>query len=147
MRIAVCEVRHLDELEDLENAWPDRRTLHLPYLQREREVVEHGHVRPDGVRLEHDAEVAPLGGDVDPPRRVVEEVAADGNSALLGCLKAGDRHQRRRLATPAWAEQCEELALANMERDIVERAVLRELLDEGLDMDLRHRHDLPSRGS
>src|SRR3982751_1656464 len=104
MRIAVCEVRHLDELEDLENAWPDRRTLHLPYLQREREVVEHGHVRPDGVRLEDDAEVSALRGNADAPCSVEEDFSADRDPTGLGRLETNDRHQRRRLAATARAE-------------------------------------------
>ena len=102
-------------------------------------------MRPDSIRLEHDAEITPLSGNVDALRRVVEDIASDGDPAGLGRLEAGDRHQRRRLAAATRPEQREELAFLDLEGDVVQCAVLGELFDERFDLNLRHR-DLPSRG-
>src|SRR6476660_5875341 len=121
MGIAVSEMRHLDELEHLEHTGPDRTAFHLADLQGECKVVEHRHVRPDGVRLEDDSEVPPLGCDIDARLRVVEDTAAHGYATSLRRLEPGDRHQRGRLAAAARSQQGEELALADVEGDIVER--------------------------
>ena len=143
MRVALLVRSHLDELQHLPHARPDRLPLQLPHLEREREVLEDRHVRPDGVGLEDDPEVALLGGDGNLARHVDESVVADGDPPGLGMLEAGDRHQRRRLAAAARPEQREELALLDREADVVERALVAELLDEVLHVDLRHRALLP----
>src|SRR6266545_4073371 len=57
MRITLLVVAHLDEVEHFEHTRADVAPLELPDLEREREVLEHGHVRPDRVGLEDDAEV------------------------------------------------------------------------------------------
>src|SRR5206468_1929320 len=99
---------------------------------------EDSHVRPDGVRLEDDPEVALLRGHAQAPRSVEERLVPDRDPALFRRLEAGDRHQRRRLPAAARAKEREQLSLADGEADIVERALVAELLDEVLDVDLRH---------
>jgi hypothetical protein len=101
VRIAPAVLAHLDELEDLSHARPDVALRQPPHLEREGKVLEHCHVRPDRVRLEHDSEVPPLGGDVDALPGVEERRAGDGDTSLVRTLESCDRQQRRRFAAAA----------------------------------------------
>jgi hypothetical protein len=65
---------------------------HLLQLEREGDVVAHGEVRVQGVRLEHHGDVAILGLEV------VHDLAADAQLARRDRLEPGDHPQRGRLA-------------------------------------------------
>src|SRR5581483_4635231 len=133
----------LDALAQLGAARPPPARQHL---ERERDVLEHVHVRPDRVRLEHHPEPALVRRHADPPLRGEEHAARDRDRPLVGRLEPRDRAQRRRLAAAGRAEQREELALVDLERDVVDgehAAVLllpraRERLDELADGEERH---------
>ena len=47
---------------------------------------------------------------------------AEANAAVVGPDKAGEHHQQRRLARAGRPEQCQELAAADVEVDVIERA-------------------------
>ena len=72
----------------------------------------------------------------------VEDVAvAEGDPALVGRLEPGEAAQRRRLAAAARAEQDEELALLDLEVEVVHRGRRRlagEPLGEPLDAQVGH---------
>ena len=83
--------------------------------QAERDVVGHGQVREQRVRLEHGVDVALV-------RRHADDVAAGQHDpARVGLLEAGDHAQRGRLAAPRRAEQREELAPPDLDRHVVDR--------------------------
>ena len=63
----------------------------------------------------------------------------------VGVLEAGDDAQDRALAAPGRAEQDEELAVGDLQRDVADGLDLAEALHQVLDQDLCHR--LPSRPS
>ena len=84
------------------------------HAQPERDVLEHVHVREERVGLEHHVDV-PLG------RRHVRDVAAaQQDAAAARLLEARDHAQRRRLAAARGAEHREELALVDLEGDVVD---------------------------
>ena len=85
---------------------------HALHLQPERDVVVDRHVREERVLLEDHVHRAPVGDDVG------HVLALQQDPTLVGHLEAGDHSQRRRLAAPARAEQREELAFADRERDV-----------------------------
>ncbi len=91
------------------------RSAALAHLQREGDVVEDRHVRPDGVGLEHHAEAALVGRDVDRADAVTLAENSGRSPTVMrpesGLLQAGDRAQRRGLAAAGRAEQGEHLAL------------------------------------
>jgi hypothetical protein len=84
--------------------------------QWEGDVLEHRHVRPDRVRLEHHAEVAPIRRNVDPVAAREHRSVIDGDFAGVGGFQAGDALQRRGLAAAAGAKQGEELTSRDDER-------------------------------
>src|SRR4051812_12309377 len=115
MRIARTCVTEADELEQLADASRALALVPAADLQPELDVLRGRHVREQRVRLEHHAHVALR-------RRDVRDVlAVDDDPAAVGSIEAGDEPQRRRLAAARRAEQREELALAELHLDPVER--------------------------
>ena len=107
-------------------------------LQREFEVLAHRVARVERILLQHQRHVA-LGsapvGDVD----AVDEDLAGGR-----LLQSGDQAQRRRLAGAGLAEQHEELAVGDVEVEVLQRGVAAEVLGDVLELDVGH--DLASLG-
>ena len=90
----------------------------LAHAQAEADVLGHVHVREQGVVLEHDPDVALLGrhaGHVLPRH--------EHPAAVLG-REAGDEAQDRRLARTRRSEERVELALRDLEADVVQHARL-----------------------
>ena len=82
-------------------------------LQAEGQVAAHRHLRIERVGLEHHADAAVLGllpGDV---------LAVDEDLAVGDVEQAGDAVEQRRLAAARRAEQHEELALVDVEVEVV----------------------------
>ena len=98
------------------------------------DVLQHCHMREEGVGLKHHADVAPA-------RRQLRHIAAaDQDAALGGALKPGDEAQRRRLATARGAEQRRQRAGFDGERDIVDRERRAVALADRLELDCGCRH-------
>jgi hypothetical protein len=76
-------------------------------------------VRPDGVRLEHHAEIALVGRDEDAFARRIDHAPGDLDLARGRPLQAGDRAQGRGLAAAGRSQQREQLALGHFERDVL----------------------------
>ena len=87
--------------------------------QREREVVEDGHVRVEGVVLEDHRHVALA--------RVerVDEPLADADLALADLLEAGGHPQRRRLAASGGPDDHHQLAVGDLEVELGRRRASR----------------------
>ena len=80
-------------------------------------VVEDRHVRPDGVALEHHAQVSLLGRQKDLVRHGGDVVALDLDVAAVGMLEAGDAPERRGFAASRRPQQGDELTLFDGEVD------------------------------
>ena len=90
----------------------------------EADVLLDGEVGEERVALED---------GVDGPlvrRRLGDVRVADDDAPRVGALEAGDHAQRRRLAAAGRAEQREELAAADLERDVVDGGHVVERLAE-----------------
>ena len=87
--------------------------------KRESRILEHRHVRPDGVRLEYHAQPAPVRRHEDAALRRVHDIAADRDFPLPRPFKAGDGAQRGGLAAAARPEKREQLALRHLEGHLV----------------------------
>ena len=86
------------------------------HLEAERDVVEHGQVREQAVRLEHHAHVALVGGHPG------EVLAADRRRVPdVGLVEAGQDAQRGGLAAARRAEQRDQLAGFDVQGEPVER--------------------------
>src|SRR5262245_15365478 len=128
-------------LEELLDAQDVGRLLHalldlglgeLPHLQAEGHVVVDGHVGIEGVVLEDHGDVAVLGG------QVVDHALTDGDLAGGDLLQAGHHAQGRQLATARRAHQHDELLVADVEVDVLDRVYLVVLLVQILHQYLRH---------
>jgi len=86
----------------------------LAQLQRERKVVAHGHVRVEGVALEHHRDVAVARGNV------VHHAVADGEPPLADRLQPRDHPQRGALAAARRPDQHHELLVRNLQVDAVD---------------------------
>ncbi len=101
-------------------------------LERKGNVLGHRHVRIEGVVLEHHRHVALDGIDE------VHEPVSDHDLTCIGVFEAGDDAEDRALPASGRAEQDEELAVGDPERDVADRLDLAETLYQVLDQDLCH---------
>ena len=97
----------------------------LRELQRERDVVAHGHVRIQRVALEHHRDVAVARGDL------VDDLAADPQLAGRDVLEPRDHVQRGRLPATGRPDEDHELAVGDLQVEVLDgRVAVRVLLDD-----------------
>jgi hypothetical protein len=129
-RLPALVPRELHELEHL----PDARShvgIADPLPPRaERDVLEDVEVGKQRVALEDRVDVAPIRGE----GRHVAPAKLDRAGGRL--LEPGDHPQRRRLAATRRAEQREELATLDLERQVVDRHEIAEPLRDALQPDV-----------
>ena len=115
LRLA-AEVRlEVEQLRGLEHARGALLLVDAGDLEREAHVLGDGHVRVQRVVLEDHRDVAVL-------RRDVGDVAvADEDVALVDLFEAGEHAQRRGLAAAGGADEDEELAVGDLEVQLVDR--------------------------
>src|SRR5262249_55305206 len=104
-----------DHLEYIRDAAPHLRVPYAGHAEREGNVVEDRHVRPDRVALEDHADAAPVRGEEGPCATVSDHLGADPNPSCIRSLKAGDTAQRRRLPAAGWPQQRVQLAGPRLE--------------------------------
>jgi hypothetical protein len=131
-RVAAQQLAELDQVGGPLHPLPHPGPVDLAHAQAEGDVVEHGQVREDRVALEHHRQVALA-------RRQVGDVGvADAHPAAVGVLQAGQQPQQRRLAAAAGPQQHHELAVGDLQVDIVDGGGLVEDLAHALQADLGH---------
>ena len=89
---------------------------HLAQLQPVGDVVEHGLVRPQGIRLEDQTKVACLGRHLLACHAVEHRPARDPDRTTMRRLQPGHGAQQPGLATARRAQQRHHLALLQVER-------------------------------
>ncbi len=105
---------------------------------RQGHVLEHGHVREEVERLEHDPDPPPQRVDVDVAGGDLR--AADPDPPGLDRLEQVDAAQKRRLAGARRTDQADDLVLADVEVDPAQHLELAERLVHALDP--KHRGDV-----
>ena len=118
----------------------DRVPLDLLPVQAEADVPCDGHVREDGVVLEHHGDAAGAAGK--PATR--HPPPADRDLARGRRLEAGDDAQERGLAATRCTEQDQDLAVTHREVERVQGGVGAEAFLHGADRDVGHGLRLPS---
>src|SRR5262245_35148303 len=129
MRTALPEPAEPDELERLRDATPALARGDLLAAQTEADVLLDREVRKERVALEDGidgAQVRWRPGDL---------ALADDDPAGVRSLEARDHPESRRLSAAGRAEQREELAAPDLERDIVHRGHVVEGLAHALEDD------------
>src|SRR6185312_13168666 len=113
-RQAIAEPAELDEVESVVDALGGLAPAAAADLQGKPDILAHRHVREQGITLEDHAEIALL------RRQVGDDALAHADVAAGRLDEAGDRHEDRRLARSRGAEQRQELAALDGERDVVD---------------------------
>src|SRR5258708_27272276 len=85
-------------------------------------ILEHAHMRPDGIGLEHHSNIAVIERYVFPGRGIEHFDSADLDAAGIRRLQPGNGAQRRGLAAARWTEQREQLAFGDVEVDAQDAA-------------------------
>ena len=138
-RLAVHELAEPEHRRHPVDPLGDLRLRHLATPQPEGQVLAHRLVRIERVALKDHRQVAVGGlerGDV---------VVADPDAALGHLLEPGDHSQQGRLAAARGADEDDELAVGDLERDVVDREHVAVVdLGHPLDPHPRHRPTPPS---
>ena len=115
LRLAAEVGLEVEQLGGLENAGGALVLVDAGDLEREAHVLGDGHVRVERVVLEDHRDVAVL-------RRNVGDVAvADEDVAVVDLFEAGEHAQRGGLAAAGGADEDEELAVGDLEVELVDR--------------------------
>src|SRR5688572_3358849 len=122
VRLAPLEAGELHHLAGLRDPLVQLFSPDAGATQAEGHVVEDVEVGEDGVGLEDGVYRPPVG------RYPAHRLTVDGDTALGRFFEAGDHAQRGGLAAPARAQQREELALVDVEREITDRDELSKAL-------------------
>ena len=112
--LAVEQVGNIEDLGSLFHALLDLRLGGLAQLEAEGHVVKHGHVRIQGVVLEHHGDVAVLGS------HIVDQTVADIKLAAGDFLQTGHHAQRGGLAAAGRSDQHDELLVLNVQAEIAD---------------------------
>ena len=132
-RLAVEVLGQVEDAGGLVDLLVDDGLGRLGQLERETHVLAHGHVRVQGVALEDHGDVAVL------RRLVVDDLAVDAQLALGDVLQPGDHVEGGRLPAAGRADQDDELAVGDVEVDVVHRQrTVREALGDVVQNDLGH---------
>jgi len=136
-RLAASEVGHLDDAEHLQRPPPPLAATHAAHPQAERHVVENGHVRPEGVVLEHHAAVAPV-------RRAAGGVGvAEEDPTAVRRIEPRDDTQQRRLAATRRTQKKKQFPRLDRQRHVVHRHDPPEPLRHMFQPQGNHRRPLP----
>ncbi|OIQ70522.1 hypothetical protein GALL_478660 [mine drainage metagenome] len=106
-------------------------------VQRQGDVVQRAQVRPQRVVLEHHAELALLRRQ-EGAASLVDHRAAKAHAATVQPFQTRHQPQQRGLARPGRAEQAENLALLQLQAEIVQRGGAAEALARGVDVQEGH---------
>ena len=128
-QLAGLAVRHRPQLHQRQHLGGDRRDLGRRaalHLQPETDILRHRQVREQGIALEHGVHRAAVG-------RVLGDIlAVQKDFPRSGRFESRDQAQQRGLAAARGAQKREELALADVYRDIVKRTQGAVALAKGL---------------
>jgi hypothetical protein len=143
--VACREVRQAQLVEDGGHAAIDLGARHVAQLEPIAHVLRDRAVRPQGVGLEHEPDLALLGRERHAPR-VEHGPARDLDAALLRNFEARDAAQQRGLSAAGCAEEREDAPLLRGEaRTLQDRQAAEALLDIGND-ELSHACGLRAAG-
>ena len=118
LRLAVEEVLQAQQVGRFLDALLPLGLRHAGHLQREAHVVAHGHVGIQGVVLEHHRDVAVL------RRQVGDVTVTDEDAAGVDLLQAREHAERGGLAATGRSDQDHELAVADVEIELVDGGVI-----------------------
>src|SRR5204862_322491 len=113
------------------------------HLQAEADVLAHAHMREERIALEDHAEAALFRA------QRIDALLVEPDAAPRRGQEAGEQVQRRGLAAAGRAEQCDELALPDRQRDVLDGIMRAEIAAEPVEPEFAeirgmYRHEGPS---
>ena len=132
LRLAVEVLVEAENARRVGDALLDVGLRDLSELEPERHIVADGHVRIERVALEHHRDVAILGRDV------VDDAVADAEGAIADLLETGDHPKIGGLATARWSDEHHELAIGDLEVEIMDRGHVTVFLGDMVERNGRH---------
>ena len=114
VRPPVPEAAKLHHVEHPGDAPLDLRLARLAHLQGVGDVLEHRHVREQGVVLEHHADVALV------RRQVVDGAPFENDVAVGGGFESGEHHQAGGLARPGRTQHGQEFTAVDVEVEFLD---------------------------
>ena len=130
---ALAQLGDLEQIEHLADPLGAFLARHAVLFEPELHVLLHGHVREQGVGLEHHVDGAGIGrdvGDIDP---------VDVDPPAGGMLQSRQQAQQGRFAAAGAAQEREELALEDVQAHVVDRIDIAEFLGDALDAHIGRR--------
>ena len=113
-RQALVEPLHADDVDHAHNALVDLVFRTVGDFQGIRHILENGHVGPDGIVLEHDAQTAIFRRHGDTRLGIVHQRVADIDLAGVRRLKSGEQAEQNRLATARRPQERKTFALSSV---------------------------------
>jgi hypothetical protein len=107
-------------LQRFQRRLPQARAVDPAHPERIGDVLEHGHVRPDGIALEDHAHLPFVSRHKGAGGGRVEHASVVDDLSAIAPLEADDHAQGRRLAAPARPEQGQNLTAPHIERQLVD---------------------------
>ncbi len=114
--LTVRQVRQAHQFECFQRACFGLGFIDTFHTQTELHILQHGHVREQGIILEHGVHGAVKG------RHMLHRLPTNENLPLRGIFKSCDHPQRSRLAAAAGAKQREKFPIVNFEGYIIHSA-------------------------
>src|SRR4030095_17001512 len=118
---SILETGHTDQLQRALHATTDFFPGKLARLELEGPVLRHRHVRPERVGLEYHADIPLIGRKAQSARAHHNRSVTKENIPEVGDLEAGRHAQSGGLAATAWAEQGNDLTVAHVQREVLDR--------------------------
>ena len=112
--------------------------------QREGHVLEHRQMRPNGIGLEHHADIAVIGLHNDPGFGIEDHHVVDRNEPGFRRFQPRDAAQRRGLAAAGGTEQRHQLPLRDLEADAIDDGLVAVAFDQIADDDAHTRAPIPA---
>src|ERR1019366_1561890 len=122
-----------DPVQRAADAALDVRRGHSANPQRERDIFEHRHVRPNRVGLKHHADVPVVWLNHHARVGIEHDLAVDRDAAALRCFQAGDAAQSRGLAATGGAQKRYQLPVGDLEIDMIDDRFAGVLFHQALD--------------
>ncbi len=125
---SILEIGQTYLRQDARNPFAHRGRAYVANPQRVGDILENGHVGPDGVALEDHAHIPFVWGNKDPVLGRVYDVALEDDLALVTTFQAHDEAQRGGLAAATRTEQSQDLAFSDVEAHPFDRPHRTEVL-------------------
>ena len=102
----------------------DLRHLFLDVFEAEGDILIYGHVRPECIVLEEEADLSFVGRDIDALIRIEDDAVTDFNLAFGRCLEACDHTEDGGFSTAGRTQQGDEGIVRDIETEVIDTEIV-----------------------